>query len=126
MSSWKQKYYCSDCRRKGMCSHGKRKYNCKDCGGSQVKTCDHGKIKYNCNHCRVNQDCEHGKQKYYCNDCGGKGMCIHGKRKYNCKDCSLENRVSSADHNLLRNSDLLEDKVINYEYPVPLTPFEFL
>lgn len=46
----RQKYYCKECKGKGICVHNTRKSYCRECGGSQI--CIHDKVKTGCKVCR--------------------------------------------------------------------------
>ncbi|KAJ3219508.1 hypothetical protein HK099_004667, partial [Clydaea vesicula] len=61
----KERYYCRDCKGKGICKHDKRNNNCIECK------------KY----------CKHELRKEDCKDCLA-FLCVHLKHKNRCRDCS--------------------------------------
>ena len=52
----KDKYYCKDCKGKGMCSHGKRKTYCIQCKGKSI--CEHSKRRVRCKKCPAIRVCK--------------------------------------------------------------------
>lgn len=62
------KYYCKECKGKGICEHNNYKRTCKECGGKQL--------------------CEHKKDKRRCTKCGGEHICQHERYIKECLQCS--------------------------------------
>lgn len=81
----RQRYFCKDCKGKGICEHGHRKTYCVSCKGSQI--CVHNMRKYRCKECNGSGICKHNKLKSSCRECGGSSICIHDKDKRYCKEC---------------------------------------
>lgn len=81
----KVKYFCKDCKGKGICIHSRVKYYCIECKGKGI--CRHRRQKSKCKECNGPCICKHDKIKYFCRECCGSGLCRHYKRKEQCIKC---------------------------------------
>ena len=71
-----RKYYCKECKGKGICKHHRRRYTCKECGGRGV--CEHLRQKISCRTCKEKLICRHGEHKPLCEECRIVKTCLHG------------------------------------------------